>query len=133
MNTGVTRADGYGERTVVLQMLARVLGGRTIVAGDKGYDVADFVAPLRRMRVTAHVAQYVTRRRSAIDPPHDPPSRLRREPAAQTRRRCPWLVEDYWMVRKLRHRAAAKAPWVLRFAAAACNLTRMRTLVYATP
>ena len=41
---------------------------RSITLGaDKGYDAEDFVNELRSMKVTPHVAQNDTRRRSAID------------------------------------------------------------------
>ena len=38
---------------------------RLTLAGDKGYDAADFVGNLRRMHVTPHIAQhqYVTKTR----------------------------------------------------------------------
>jgi hypothetical protein len=66
MPTRVTPADGYGERDAALVMVADVPGGRVTLSGDKGYDYP-FVAALRRLGVTAHVAQNLTNRRSAID------------------------------------------------------------------
>jgi hypothetical protein len=66
MPTRVTPADGYGERDAALVMVADVPGGRVTLGGDKGYDYR-FVAALRRLGVTAHVAQNLTNRRSAID------------------------------------------------------------------
>ena len=40
---------------------------RITVAADKGYDTRDFVAELRTMQVTPHLAQHTTGQRSAID------------------------------------------------------------------
>ena len=37
------------------------------LSGDKGFDTQDFVAELRKINVTAHVAQNTNGRRSAID------------------------------------------------------------------
>jgi transposase len=132
VDTCVTPADGYGERQAALQMVAAVPGGRITVAGDKGYDVADFVAELRQMTVTPHVAQHVNRRRSAID------QRTTRHPGYAVSQRIRKRVEEAfgWLktigpMRKLRHRGQAKAAWTFRFAAAVYNLIRIRNLVYA--
>jgi IS5 family transposase len=132
VDTCVTPADGYGERQAALQMLAAVPGGRITVAGDKGYDVADFVGDLRQMTVTPHIAQHVNRRRSAID------RRTTRHPGYAVSQRIRKRVEEAfgWLktigpVRKLRHRGTAKAAWIFRVAAAAYNLIRIRNLVYA--
>ena len=49
-------------------MLGRMEGRHRITLGaDKNYDTAAFVAALREMGVTPHVAQNNTNRRSAID------------------------------------------------------------------
>ena len=40
---------------------------RRTVAGDKGYDTAGFVADVRELGITPHVAPNTTNRRSAID------------------------------------------------------------------
>ena len=64
----LTHADGYGERKAALEMINPHSPGSTrrlTLGADKGYDSADFVAELRRMVVTPHVAQKV--RHSAID------------------------------------------------------------------
>jgi hypothetical protein len=66
----VTPADGHGERdAAVLMIEARPGRHRVTVAADKAYDTRDFVATLRSMRATPHVAQFATtpHRRSAID------------------------------------------------------------------
>lgn len=64
----LTHADGYGERKAALEMINRHSPGSTrrlTLGADKGYDSAEFVAELRRMVVTPHVAQKA--RHSAID------------------------------------------------------------------
>jgi len=64
----LTQADGYAERKAALDMLNRHSPGSTkriTLGADKGYDSADFVADLRQMVVTPHVAQKA--RYSAID------------------------------------------------------------------
>ena len=64
----VTPADGHGERDAALVMIEGIPGQQRItVAADKGYDTRDFVAELRAMHVTPHIAQHTTGRRSAID------------------------------------------------------------------
>jgi len=64
----MTHADGYGERIAALEMLHRVDPGSTrrlTLGADKGYDDAGFVADLKAMCVTPHVA--AKKKRSAID------------------------------------------------------------------
>jgi transposase len=133
VDTRVTPADGYGERDAALMMVADVPGGRVTLGGDKGYDYPHFVADLRCMHVTPHVAQNVTNRRSAID------ARTTRHGGyAISQRRRKRVEEAFgWMktiglLRKLRHRGGPTVDWMFRFAAAAYNLIRIRNLVYAT-
>lgn len=48
--------------------MAETLPGTHRVAGtDKGYDARDFVAELRNMEITPHIAQNDSNRRSALD------------------------------------------------------------------
>ena len=65
----LTIADGYAERATAIEMLARLpkTARRRTVAGDKGYDTRGFVAEVRELGFTPHVAQNTTRQRSAID------------------------------------------------------------------
>ena len=67
VETETTHADGFGERKAALAMInRRCPGERQITVGaDKGYDTADFVADLREMNVTPHVAAKV--KGSALD------------------------------------------------------------------
>src|SRR5262249_20357901 len=61
-------ASAYAERDAAVEMLARLprSARRRTVAADKAYDAAAFVADVRGLGFTPHVAQ-VTHRRSAID------------------------------------------------------------------
>ncbi len=65
----LTRADGHAERVAALALIEPFADRpRAITLGtDKGYDAEDFVNELRTMRVTPHVAQNTSGRRSAID------------------------------------------------------------------
>jgi transposase len=130
----VTPADGYGERDAALVMLESIPGQHRItVAADKGYDTRDFIAEVRAMQVTPHIAQHTTRRRSAID------ARTTRHPGYAISQQKRKLVEQGfgWMktiggLRKLRHRGGALVTWVFTFTAAAYNIVRLRRLLEAT-
>ena len=64
----MTHADGFGERTAAIDMLHRVDPGSTrrlTLGADKGYDDAGFVADLKAMCVTPHIA--AKKKGSAID------------------------------------------------------------------
>jgi transposase len=129
----VTPATGYGEREAAVEMIADLPGGHPItVAADKGYDTRDFIADLRGMGVTPHVAQYATtpHRRSAID------GRTTRHPGYAISQRKRKLVEHGigWIktiggLRKLRHRGGPLVTWVFTFTAAAYNIVRLRRLL----
>jgi transposase len=65
----LSEATGYAERDTALEMLER-LGPRKrrrTVAGDKGYDTKQFVADVRELGFTPHLAPNTTRNRSTID------------------------------------------------------------------
>ena len=128
----LTQASGTAEREAGLRLLERERGrrgrGRMSVAADKGYDAADFVAGVRALRVTPHVAR--KKRGSAID------GRTTRHGGyAISQRRRKLIEEGYgWMkdiggLRKLRHRGQAKVSAMFTFTCAAYNLVRLRTLL----
>ena len=54
----VTTASGYAEREAALVMLDRLpeRAGRRTLAGDKGYDSADFIQGCRERDITPHIA-----------------------------------------------------------------------------
>lgn len=132
----VTPADGHGERDAALVMIEGMPGRHRItVAADKGYDTRDFVANLRAMDATPHVAQYTAtpHRTSAIDGRTTHHAGYRR---SQQRRK---LVEQSfgWMktiggLRKLRHRGGPLVTWIFTLTAAAYNIVRLRRLLPAT-
>ena len=129
----VTPADGYGERDAALVMVSGRPGGRITLGADKGYDYPGFVAELRHMGVTPHVAQHLTDRRgSAID------GRTTRSVGYALSQRKRKLVEQAfgWLktvggLRKLRHRGGRLVEWIFTFTAAAYNIVRMRRLLTA--
>lgn len=68
VETRLTLAPGTAEREAALKMVADRPGNHQITPGaDKAYDVAEFVADLRDLNATPHVAQNTTSRRSAIN------------------------------------------------------------------
>lgn len=68
VDVALTAADGRAEREAGLAMAGRLPGvKRVTLGGDKGYDTEAFVAGLRELNVTPHVAQNTSGRRSRID------------------------------------------------------------------
>jgi transposase len=63
------QASGTVEREAATAMIVRHSPGaqRITVGGDKNFDTAGFVADMRALNVTPHIAQNTTGRRSAID------------------------------------------------------------------
>jgi len=75
-----TRATGTAERDAGEAMMAGLdRAPRSTLGADKNYDTHDFVAAMRRLGVTPHVAQHTNGRRSAID------GRTTRHPGRATR------------------------------------------------
>jgi transposase len=129
-NVCVTPATGTAEREAAVLLLGAVAHGGT-VGGDKGFDVPSFVAQVRALGVTPHVAQKI--KSSAID------ARTTRHPGYAVSQRKRKLIEQVfgWMktvggLRKLRHRGGARVDWIVTFSAAAYNLIRLRTLLAIT-
>ena len=133
VDTAVTAATGTGERGAAIVMLGELplTSRRVTVGADKWYDTREWVAALRTMRVTPHVAQNSTRPGgSAID------SRTVRHAGYEISQRKRKLIEQAfgWMktvglLRKLRHRGGRLVAWIFTFGAAAYNLVRWRNLV----
>jgi transposase len=129
----LTSATGTAERDAAEVMLGRQPGRhRATLGADKGYDAAGFVAAVRALNVTPHVAQH-TSRRSAID------RRTTRHPGYEASQRVRKRVEEAfgWLkttggLRKTRHRGLARVGWLFTLTAAACNLVRLPKLLEAT-
>jgi len=126
----VTPATGTAERETAVQLAARVKPRRRgTVGADKAYDTREFVAALRAVELTPHVAQNTNGRASAID------GRTTRHPGYEISQRVRKRIEEIFgwlktvgLLRKTRHRGQAKVNWVFVFATAIYNLIRLRTL-----
>jgi len=129
----LTHADGHGERKAALEMIERHSPGSTrrlTLAADKGYDSRDFVATLRRMVVTPHVAQ--KSRRSAID------GRTTHHPGyAQSQRTRKKIEEPFGWAKTIGgmaqtvHRGLDRVRAQFTMTMAACNLARLPKLLAA--
>jgi transposase len=126
-NVCITAATGTAEREAA-SLLLGALGHGGTVGGDKGFDVPSFVATVRALAFTPHVAQKV--KGSAID------GRTTRHAGYAISQQKRKLIEQVfgWMktvggLRKLRHRGGALVDWIVTFTAAAYNLIRLRTLL----
>jgi transposase len=136
VDTAVTAATGTAERDAAIAMLGELplTSHRLTVGADKLYDTRAWVAAVRAMHITPHVAQYVRPRGgSAID------GRTTRHAGYAVSQRKRKLVEQAfgWMktvglFRKLRHRGTRLVDWMFTFGAAAYNLVRWRNLVAQT-
>src|SRR5499427_8560406 len=114
-------------RAPVARRSSRAPAGST-VGGDKNFDVAAFVAAVRALAITPHVAQKAIG--TAID------GRTTRHAGYAISQQKRKLIEQVfgWMktvggLRKLRHRGGALVDWIVTFTAAAYNLIRLRTLL----
>jgi transposase len=131
----LTPADGHAERVAGLHMIEpRADRPRAITLGaDKGYDTQDFVNELRSMKVTPHVAQNMSGRRSAID------GRTTRHRGYAVSQRLRKRIEEAfgWIKtvagrEKTRFRGVGRVGWAFTFAAAAYNLMRLPKLLAET-
>ncbi len=102
------------------------------LGADKGFDARDFVAELREVNVTPHLAQNTSGRRSAID------GRTTRHPGYAVSQRIRKRIEEAfgWAktvagLRKARHRGLPKIDWQFTLAMAAYNLVRLPRLLGA--
>ncbi len=128
-----THATGTAEREAAAAMVGEMDGSRRITLGaDKAYDTADFVAEMRRLGVTPHVAQNDNGRRSAID------GRTTRHDGYKASLRHRKRIEEVfgWMKtaggqRKTRYRGTGRVGWMFTLSAAAYNLIRLPKLLKA--
>ena len=102
------------------------------MGGDKAFDTRGFVASLREIDVTPHVAQNTTNRSSAID------ARTTRHPGYEVSQRKRKRIEEVfgWMktvglLRKTRHRGERRVGWMRTFTAAVYKMVRIRNLAPA--
>jgi transposase len=131
----LTFADGHAERVAALHMIEPLADRprRISLGADKAYDTEDFVNELRSMKVTPHVAQNISGRRSAID------GRTTRHGGYAASQRIRKRIEEAfgWIKTvagqdKTRFRGRDRVGWAFTFAAAAYNLVRLPKLVPET-
>ena len=129
VQTEMTQATGKAEREAAKLMIEAHDPGserRITVGADKGYDTADFVADLRAMCVTPHVAQNNKGRASAID------ARTTRHPGYAISQKKRKLVEEPFgwgktiggLARPMR-RGTPRMGFVFTFTIAAYDLIRL--------
>jgi hypothetical protein len=134
VDSRVSEASGTAERDEAEAMIAAVPGRHPItVGGDKGYDTQGFVAGMRGLKATSHVAQNTRNRRSAID------GRTTRHPGYGQSQRARKRIEGAFgwikeiaLLRRARHRGRGRIDWQFKLAAAAYNLIRLPKLLGAT-
>jgi transposase len=135
VDTCLTPADGHAERVAALHMIEpRADRPQAITLGaDKAYDAEDFVNELRSMKVTPHVAQNTSGRRSAID------GRTTRHGGYAVSQRIRKRIEEAfgWIKtvggqEKTRFHGIDRVGWAFTFAAAAYNLVRLPKLITET-
>jgi transposase len=128
----VSHATGTAERDMVPKLLdqakERHFHPKTL-GGDKGYDTQDCVADMRERRVTPHVAQNTSGRRSAID------GRTTRHPGYAISQRIRKRVEEVfgWLktvggFRRTRYRGLDRTGLAGYLVATAYNLVRLSRL-----
>src|SRR5262245_53144808 len=122
-------ADGYAERATATEMLARLpkTRRRRTVTGDKAYDTKGFVAAVRDLGFTPHVAPNT--RYSAID------ARTTRHPGHAVSQRIRKRVEEPfgWIKtiaggRQLRYRGRARNRAWFKLTTAVYNILRITAL-----
>jgi transposase len=129
----VTQADGHAEREAAKAMIADARQahpeGEITLGADKGYDAAEFIQALQDMKVTPHVAQNTSNRRSAV------PDEIAASEGYSISQQKRKLIEQGfgWAkcigpIRQVMVRGIKKVDQVFMMAMAAYNLVRMRTL-----
>ena len=132
----VTHATGKSEWEAATAMLDELGGDRRItVGGDKKYDDAAFIAGLRSMNVTPHIAQNLNASGgSVLD------GRTTRHAGYVVSQRVRKRVEEIFgwkktvgTMRKTKLRGLGRVGWIFKFNAAAYNLVRMIKLLAPLP
>jgi transposase len=129
--TATTRATGTAERDAGEAMMAGLdRAGRCTLGADKNYDTQGFVAAMRRLGVTPHVAQHSNGRRSAID------GRTTRHPGYAVSQRIRKRIEEVFGwgkeiggMRRTLLRGLDRVGWTFTLRVAAYNLVRLPKLL----
>ena len=134
VGASLTPARGTAERSAALALIGALEGRHRITVAADNYDTADFVADLRALQATPHVAQNTSGRRSRID------ARTTRHSGYEVSQRCRKRIEEVfgWVKavaghRKSRFRGTAQVGWAFTFATAAYNLMRLPKLLEVPP
>jgi transposase len=127
----LTEANGTAERDTATEMIAERPGNHRITVGaDKLYDTQDFVADLRDLTATPHVAQNDTHRRSAIDARTTHHSGYA---VSQKVRKCVEEIfgwsKEIGPIRKTKFRGKKPIRFQLLLTFAGYNLIRMRNIL----
>ena len=130
----LTQATGLAERAAAGRLIENLPGRHRITVGaDRAYDIAGFVAALRVLNATPHVAQNLSGRRSRIDRRTVPHSGYLASQRARTR-----IEEAFAWIKtvagqaKTSFRGTARVGWSFTLAAA-YNLIRLPKLLGALP
>lgn len=133
VGTCTTPATGTAERDNAIGLAARTpyRARHITVGGDKGFDTHAWVAALRAVGGTAHVAQHISvRHPSAID------GRTTRHPGYAVSQRKRKRIEEIFgwlktigLCRQTRFRGLERVGWMVTFTTAVYNLIRMRRLL----
>jgi transposase len=131
VDTRLTLATGTAEWEAATDMIGALAGRHRItVGGDKNYDTAAFVAGMRGLNATPHVAQNTSNRRSAID------GRVTRHPGYAISQVIRKRIEEGFgwvkvvgMMAKTKLRGTARIGWRFRLTAAAYDLIRLPKLL----
>lgn len=138
----VTQASGTAEREAALELMDTHCNTkrRKTLAGDKGYDVEDFVLELRKRQITPHIAvqDHLTatgkKRKTKID------GRTTRHPGYEISQRHRKRVEELFGWTKVvagqaktKFRGRQRVASSFTLAMAACNLMRLPKLLADSP
>lgn len=139
-NAMVTQADGFAEREAAKAMISdarQALGDdeREVTLGaDKGYDAKEFIDACVAMKVTPHVAQNTSGRKSAV------PDEIAQTPGYATSQRKRKLIEQGFgwaktvgSIRQVMVRGLKRVDQMFVLTMAAYNLVRMRSLAQLRP
>lgn len=131
----VTQADGFAEREAAKAMIndaRQVLGDESIevtLGADKGYDASEFIDACAKMKVTPHVAQNKSGRKSAV-----PDDIAQSAGYAQSQKKRKLIEQGFgWAkkiggIRQVMVRGLKRVDQLFVLTMAAYNLVRMRTL-----
>jgi len=140
VNAMVTQASGVAEREAAKAMIKEARQAvedpdvKVTLGADKGYDAAEFIQELQRLKVAPHVAQNKSGRRSAV-----PDDIAQTEGYALSQRKRKLIEQGFgWAkfvgpIRQVMVRGIKKVDQLFVLTMAAYNLVRMRTLGQVRP